>query len=51
MSNVNWPDLTLDRQAWQIACNELPNAPLSLVLQRAQEIKELLKPCQFVESK
>lgn len=38
----NFPDMTIDRQAFQVACNELPNAPLSQVLARAQELKEVL---------
>ena len=34
--------LDLDRRAWELAVEELPRAPLSTVLARAQEIKETL---------
>jgi hypothetical protein len=37
-----WPDLSVDRIAFQRACEELPTATLSTVLQRAQTIKEEL---------
>jgi hypothetical protein len=35
-----WPDLEMDRQAWQKARSEFPNAPVSVVAARAQKIKE-----------
>jgi hypothetical protein len=35
-----WPDLQMDQQAWQKARSEFPNAPVSVVAARAQEIKE-----------
>jgi hypothetical protein len=35
-----WPDLEMDQQAWQKARSEFPNAPVSVVAARAQEIKE-----------
>ena len=35
-----WPDLQMDQQAWQKARSELPNAPVSVVAARAQEIKK-----------
>lgn len=41
----NWPDesMKIDRQAWQVACDELPSGtPLALLVKRAQAIKELL---------
>jgi hypothetical protein len=35
-----WPDLEVDHQAWQKARSEFPNAPVSVVAARAQEIKD-----------
>jgi hypothetical protein len=35
-----WPDLQMDQQAWQKARSEFPDAPLSVVAARAQEIKD-----------
>ena len=37
---IQWPDLRKDRDAWEQAVSELPDAPLSTVLQRAQQIKD-----------
>jgi hypothetical protein len=34
-----WPDLQMDQLAWQKARSEFPDAPLSVVAKRAQEIK------------
>ena len=36
-------DLAIDREAWNRAVEELPRAPLSTVLKRAQEIKDEIK--------
>jgi hypothetical protein len=36
----DWPDVQMDQQAWLKARSEFPNAPLSVVAARAQEIKE-----------
>jgi hypothetical protein len=35
-----WPDLQTDQRAWEQAQSELPNARLSDLAARAQEIKE-----------
>jgi hypothetical protein len=36
----NWPDLQADQAAWQQARSEFPDAPISVVATRAQQIKE-----------
>ena len=43
--SVNWSDadLAADREAWNRATEELPRAPLSTVLKRAQEIKDEIR--------
>jgi hypothetical protein len=48
-----WPDTTIDRQAWQIACNELPDADLHTLVARAQELKVLMTPkgTRYVDDK
>lgn len=38
-----WPDLSKDQKAWELAKTALgPDAALSDVIRRAQEIKEIL---------
>jgi hypothetical protein len=39
-----WPDLTVDKQAWELAKTALgPGASLHDVIQKAQELKEALR--------
>lgn len=41
---MGWPDTDLDRRAWALAKVALgPDAPMSELIARAQEIKESLK--------
>lgn len=40
VDEVVWPDLRPDRAAFEQAVREFPNASLSFVMQRAQEIKD-----------
>jgi len=42
--STQWPDTNIDRRAWELAKVALgPEAPISDVITRANEIKETLK--------
>jgi hypothetical protein len=41
---LNWPDLSIDQRAWDLAKRTAqPGEPLTVLVQRAEEIKRGLK--------